>query len=75
MTKKIKKLKIAIAGLGTVGKGVYDILQKDHDLILQRTNTDVEIVAVGSRSKKDFVNRKVSYTYHCKLENFVDNLH
>ena len=61
MTKKIKKLKIAIAGLGTVGKGVYDILQKDHNLILQRTNTDVEIVAVGSRSKKDFVNKNIKF--------------
>lgn len=61
MTKKNKKLKIAIAGLGTVGKGVYDILQKDHKIIEKRTNVDIEIVAVGSRSKKDFVDKKIKY--------------
>lgn len=61
MTKKIKKLKIAIAGLGTVGKGVYDILKKDHNLILQRTNTHIEIIGVSSRNKKDFVNKNIKF--------------
>ena len=29
----MKKIKVAIAGLGTVGKGVYDILKKDKKIL------------------------------------------
>jgi homoserine dehydrogenase len=57
----MKKIKVGLAGLGTVGKGVYDILQKDAALITSRTNTIIEIVAVANRSKKDFVDSKIKF--------------
>jgi homoserine dehydrogenase len=43
--------KIAIAGLGTVGQGVVDIIQKNADLIEARTGQAIELVAVSSRDK------------------------
>jgi homoserine dehydrogenase len=57
----MKKIRIGIAGLGTVGKGVYDILQKDAALITSRTNAIIEVVAVANRSKKDFVDSKIKF--------------
>ena len=55
------KIKIGIAGLGTVGKGVYDILLKDRELITKRTKTIIEVVAVSSKTKKDFIDAKIKY--------------
>ncbi len=46
-------LRIAVAGLGTVGVGVVKVLQKNAGVIKQRTGRDIEIVAVSARSKKD----------------------
>ena len=64
----MKTIKIGLAGLGVVGKGVYDILQKDANLIDSRTNAKLELIAVSSRSKKDFVDEtKVKF-----YENAVD---
>ena len=57
----MKKIKIGLAGLGTVGKGVYEILKKDAALISQRTKSQLEIVAVSARSKKDFVDANVKF--------------
>ncbi len=57
----MKKLKIAIAGLGTVGKGVYDILQKDAKAIASRCQTEFEVVAVSARTKKDFIPDNVKF--------------
>jgi len=57
----MKRLKIGIAGLGTVGKGVYDILQKDAKILQARSQTIFEVVAVASRSKKDFVDSKIKF--------------
>jgi len=57
----MKKIKIGLAGLGTVGKGVYEILKKDAALISQRTKSQLEIVAVSARSKKDFVDVNVKF--------------
>ena len=39
----MKKVKIALLGLGTVGGGTYDILTKNRDIILERTGVDYEI--------------------------------
>jgi homoserine dehydrogenase len=58
---KMKKLKIGIAGLGTVGKGVYEILRKDAEILAQKSQTIFEVVAVSSRSKKDFVDSKIKF--------------
>lgn len=57
----MKKFNIGIAGLGTVGRGVYEILQKQKDLLSLRTNCDFEVVAVASRSRKDFVSPSVRF--------------
>jgi len=57
----MKKIKVGIAGLGTVGRGVYEILQNQKDLLALRTNCDFEVVAVASRSKKDFVDEKIKF--------------
>lgn len=51
----MKKLKIGIAGLGIVGKSVYQILEKDKALIDARTNCQLELTAVSARTKKVFV--------------------
>lgn len=67
---KMKKLKIGIAGLGNVGKGVYQILTKDAALLELRSQTSLEIVAVSARSKKDFVDSKIKfYTNSIDLAN------
>ncbi len=63
----MKKLKIGLAGLGTVGRGVYDIIHKDAKILTQRSETIFEIVAVASRSRKDFVDSKIKF-----YENVVD---
>ena len=57
----MKKIKVGIAGLGTVGRGVYEILQNQKDLLTLRTNCEFEVVAFASRSKKDFVDTKIKF--------------
>lgn len=44
-------MKIAIAGLGTVGKGVYDYLIDNDEVVSKRSGENIEIVAVSARSK------------------------
>ncbi len=44
-------LNIAIAGLGTVGASVFKIIEEQSDLIRQRTNSNIKVTAVSSRSK------------------------
>lgn len=46
-----KPLRIAIAGLGTVGAGVVRLLQAHHDLIAARAGRPLEIVAVSARDR------------------------
>jgi homoserine dehydrogenase len=46
-----KPLRIALAGLGTVGVGVVKIVQKHGTLLAARTGRPVEIVAVSARTK------------------------
>ena len=50
-----KTLNIAIAGLGVVGSGVYEILTKEIALINKRSRKNIKLVAVASRTRKDFV--------------------
>lgn len=58
---EMKKLRIGLAGLGTVGKGVYDIIKKDAQILTKRTQTVFEITAIASRSKKDFIDPKIKF--------------
>jgi homoserine dehydrogenase len=63
----MKELRIGLAGLGVVGKGVYDILQKDAALISKKTQTNIRIVAAASRTKKDFLDPSIRF-----YENILD---
>jgi len=67
----MKKLRIGLAGLGTVGKGVYDILQKDAKLISRRCGCELEITAAFSRSKKDFLDPKIKF--YSDVNEFVND--
>jgi homoserine dehydrogenase len=44
-------LKIAIAGLGTVGAGVLKLLAEQRDLLRRRAGSGIEAVAVSARSR------------------------
>lgn len=44
-------LKIAIAGLGTVGIGTVDLLNRQSDLLAARCGRSLEIIAVSARDK------------------------
>ena len=46
-----KNLKLGIAGLGTVGAGVLDILAKHGGLIASRAGVRVEVTAVSARNR------------------------
>lgn len=48
----MKKLGVAILGLGTVGGGTYEILTKLHDKIAKVDNIDVEVKAVLELNKE-----------------------
>ncbi len=48
----MKKLGVAILGLGTVGGGTYEILTKNHDKILKVDEIDVEVKAVLELNKE-----------------------
>jgi len=44
--KGMKKVRIALLGLGNVGKGVWNILQKNGEEIAQRSGYDIEIAKI-----------------------------
>ncbi len=44
-------LRIAIAGLGTVGSGVLRLLRAQHDLLSVRAGRPIEVVAVSARDR------------------------
>lgn len=58
----MKKLNIALVGLGTVGKGVYEILVNQNDIISKKCANKLQLTKVAARSKKDFIDEsKVQY--------------
>ncbi len=48
---KNKKIRIGIAGLGTVGSGVVNLLHDNKEEILRRTGFEIVLVAVSSRDE------------------------
>lgn len=44
-------LKLAIAGLGTVGAGIVKIVQQHGHLLAARAGCPIEIVAISARSR------------------------
>jgi homoserine dehydrogenase len=63
-----KEFKIAIAGLGNVGSGVYDILIKQKQTIKNRAINNFKLVAVCARSKKDFIDESLVNFYTNPLD-------
>jgi homoserine dehydrogenase len=53
MSQTLPPLRLGIAGLGTVGRGVVKIVQAHADLIAARAGRRIEITAVSARSQKD----------------------
>ncbi len=47
-----KELKVAIAGLGTVGCGLINILEENRALLAERTGSDIRVTAVSARDRK-----------------------
>ena len=47
----VESLRVAIAGLGTVGAGTVEVLQRHGDLIASRSGRAIEIVAVSARNR------------------------
>jgi len=46
-----ESLKIAIAGLGTVGASVFKLLEGNADIISKRTSDNIEVIGVSARDK------------------------
>ncbi|MFT6332256.1 MAG: homoserine dehydrogenase [Lentimonas sp.] len=64
----MKQINIAIAGLGVVGGGVYEILTKQNELLNKRSSSKINLSAVSSRSKKDFVDESKVKFYENALD-------
>ncbi len=43
-------IKVGLAGFGNVGKGTYDVLQRNKDLIVKRSGTDISVKRVVARN-------------------------
>ena len=57
-------IKLAVAGLGTVGLGLIELLGKQTDLLAERSGRRIKIVAVSARDRfKDRGVDSVSYTH------------
>lgn len=52
-------IRLAILGLGTVGTGVVQLLQKNLDEIKRRTGRDVKITHVGTRRQRDDIDNDI----------------
>jgi len=48
----MKTLRVGLCGLGTVGQGVLELLQKNADLISLRCGRSIQLVRVASRTEK-----------------------
>ena len=55
-----KSLRLGIAGLGTVGAGVLDLLATHADLLASRAGIPIEIAAVSARDRSKRRNRDLS---------------
>ena len=55
----MKKLKIAILGLGTVGGGVYDILKENCKVISNKNNVEITVKKIFGRRHRDDVPKEL----------------
>ncbi len=56
----LNRVKVGICGLGTVGKGTYDVLTRNADVIAARAGCDIEISHLGIRRGGDYGDIRVS---------------
>ena len=56
----MKKLKVAIMGLGTVGGGTYDVLTRNREVIKSGYGVDVEVVKILDKSPKRLADKGAS---------------
>ncbi len=61
----MKKRKIAIMGLGTVGGGAYDILTQNHDYILKTQGLDIEVKYILDRDATPLIKRGIPQDKLC----------
>ena len=64
-------VKVAIAGVGTVGAGVIANIQRGQELLQARTGKNIEIIAVSSRTK---TGRAVDISAYSWYDNPLDLL-
>ena len=62
-----KSLNIVIAGLGTVGSGTIQLIEKNKSLIKLRSGLDINIIGISGKSR----NKKRSF--NVKKYNWFDN--
>ena len=48
---KSQKIHICIAGLGTIGSNLINILKRDHQLIFKKTSIDFNILGISAKNK------------------------
>ena len=65
MAKEIKKVNIALLGLGTVGGGTYDILTKNREMILKTQGVDICVTKVLDKSKDLVIKRGIPKADAC----------
>ena len=53
------KVNIGLCGFGTVGKGVYDILNKNRDIITQKTGIEFDITKILVKNLKKHENSEI----------------
>ena len=66
-------LKIAVAGLGTVGSGVVKILQQNADVLALRTGRPVALVAVADPDRRDRGFPAAAYDWYDDALAMVEN--
>lgn len=63
-------IKIGLAGLGVVGKSVYQIISGNTELLKLKSKHQLKIVAVSAKTTKDFISSEVKF-----YENPLDMAH
>ena len=63
-------IKIGLAGLGVVGKSVYQIISGNTELLKLKSKHQLKIVAVSAKTAKDFISSEVKF-----YENPLDMAH
>jgi homoserine dehydrogenase len=69
----MKKVKIALLGLGTVGKGIFNILKTNNEEITKRAGYDIEIAKILVRDKNK--NRDIDVDENIITTNFEEVLY